>query len=368
MKKSVLPRPSQIVACSRRVPATACLRPLHGFTLVELLVVIAIVATLVGLLLPAVQSAREAARRTGCQSNLRQFGLAIHNYESARRTFPPSASAVGPGLTGTSAPWSGHALVLPFMEGDNLFRQIDFKKSYSDDVNKNLFPPNGVAALKVDMFICPSDPQATTPVVDGAGQPKHFPLTYGLSVGQFLVFDPATGRDGRAAFAPFQGVKPQRISDGLSKTLAIAEVKARTPRVQDVPSATMPTVPPTAPSAIATLASGGAFSADAGHTEWVCGRSLHIGFTTTFPPNTVVPFSNGGQTYDIDMSSIREGVVSSGSAQATYAAVTSRSHHLGIVNATFMDGSVRSIDSSIDAVAWRSLGSRDGGEPGVALD
>jgi hypothetical protein len=187
-------------------------------------------------------------------------------------------------------------------------------------------------------------------------------------VGQFLVFDPATGRDGRAAFAPFQGLKPQRISDGLSKTLAIAEVKARTPRVQDVPSATMPTGAPTDPSAIAALAASGTFSADAGHTEWVCGRSLHIGFTTTFPPNTVVPFSTGGQTYDIDVCSFREGLVVSGGPQATSATVTSRSHHLGIVNATFMDGSVRSIDSSIDAAAWRALGTRDGGEPGVALD
>lgn len=339
-----------------------------GFSLVELLVVIAIVATLVGLLLPAVQSAREAARRTGCQSNLRQFSLAIHNYESARRCFPPSALAVGPGITGTTSPWSGHALVLPFMEGDTLFRRIDFKKPYGDDANKSLFPPNGVAALRVDTFICSSDPNANSPVVDGAGQPKHFPLTYGLNVGQFLVYDPATGRDGRAAFAPFTGVKARLISDGLSKTLALAEVKARTPRVQDIPSAAMPTTAPTESAMVASLTSGGTFSADGGHTEWVCGRALHIGFTTTFPPNTVVPYTSGGQSLDIDVSSIREGVLAAGSPQATRAAVTSRSHHGGIVNAAFMDGSVRTIASSIEAAAWQAMGSRDGGEPGVALD
>jgi prepilin-type N-terminal cleavage/methylation domain-containing protein/prepilin-type processing-associated H-X9-DG protein len=339
-----------------------------GFTLIELLVVIAIVGTLVGLLLPAVQSAREAARRTGCQSNLRQFCLAIHNYENARRCFPPSALAVGPGTTGTTSPWSGHSLVLPFMEGDTLFRKIDFKKPYGDDVNKSLFPPNGVAALRVDLFICPSDPNATTPVLDGSGQAKHFPLTYGLNVGQFLVFDPATGADGRAAFAPFAGVPARRFVDGLSKTLAIAEVKARTPRVQDVPSATMPATPPTDASTIASLAAGGVFSADGGHTEWVCGRTLHIGFTTTFPPNTVVPYVNGGQKLDIDISSIREAIMSSGAAQATSAAVTSRSHHGGIVNTAFLDGSVRPITSSIEPAAWQSLGTRDGGEPGVAID
>lgn len=340
----------------------------HGFNLVELLVVIAIVAVLVSLLLPAVQMAREAARRSACQNNLRQIGLAIHNFETARRCFPPSALAVGPGTTGTTSPWSGHALVLPFMEGDVLFRKIDFNKPYGDDANKALFPPNGVAALRVDLFICPSDPGATTPVLDAAGQPKHFPLTYGLNVGQFLVFDPATGRDGQAAFAPFAGVPSRRVTDGLSKTLAIAEVKARTPRVQDIPSASMPATPPTDPATIASLASGGAFSADAGHTEWVCGRTLHIGFTTTFPPNTVVPYVNGGQTLDIDVSSTREAVMVSGSARATSAAVTSRSHHGGIVNTAFLDGSVRPIASSIETAAWQSLGTRDGGETTFAID
>lgn len=333
-----------------------------GFSLVELLVVVAIVATLVGLLLPAVQAARAAASRTACQSNLRQFALAIHSYETARNSFPPSAFAVGPGLTGTTSPWSGQALVLPYLEGESLFRRIDFRRSYGDDANKTLFPPNGVAAMRVDVLVCPSDPKATTPVLDSAGQPKHYPLTYGLCVGQFLVFDPATGRDGRAAFAPFVGLKRQRFADGLSKTLAVAEVKARTPRVQDIPSTSMPAVAPTEPAALAALAAGGTFAVDAGHTEWVCGRSLHIGFTTTFPPNTAVPFVAEGQTFDIDASSIREGFVTSGGPQTTSAAVTARSHHSGIVNVALMDGSVRTVASSIDGTIWRALGSRDGGE------
>lgn len=333
-----------------------------GFSLIELLVVIGILAALAGLLIPAAQAAREAARQTSCRNNLHQFGLALHSYESSRGSFPPSAQAVGPGKTGTTAPWSGHALVLPFMEGDTVYRRIDFKKSYGDEFNKSLFPPNGVAALRIDMFVCPSDPAATTPVVDSAGQPKHFPLTYGLNVGRFLVYDPATGRDGGAAFAPFKGVRSQRITDGLSKTLAVAEVKARTPRAQDVPSSAMPATAPSDPSAIAALAASGVFSADAGHTEWVCGRTLHIGFTTAFPPNTLVPYENGGRTLDIDVSSIREGVIASGSPQATRAAVTSRSHHAGVVNTAFLDGSVRTISSEVDATAWQSLGSRDGGE------
>ncbi|MFN9956155.1 MAG: DUF1559 domain-containing protein, partial [bacterium] len=102
-----------------------------GFTLVELLVVIAIIATLIGLLLPAVQSARESARRMSCQSNLRQLGLAMHNYEGARRMFPPSGDIVTSAVSGTSAqPWSGQSLMLPYLEGDALYKLVDFKKGY----------------------------------------------------------------------------------------------------------------------------------------------------------------------------------------------------------------------------------------------
>ena len=111
-----------------------------AFTLVELLVVIAIIGTLVSLLLPAVQAAREAARRSACQNNLRQLGVALHNFDNANRYFPPSSWAVST----ASDPWSGQARMLPYMEGDSLFKKVDFSKPYSDPVNKNLFPPNGI--------------------------------------------------------------------------------------------------------------------------------------------------------------------------------------------------------------------------------
>ena len=341
--------PARSMACSRDGSWRATRR---GFTLVELLVVIAIVATLIGMLLPAVQSAREAARRSSCQNNLRQLGLATLNHENAKQHFPPSALAVsGSG----NAPWSGQAAMLPFMEGDNLFRRIDFTKPYGDQANKDLSPPNGVAAMRIDALVCPSETNASA-VIDTAGLPKHFPLTYGLNTGEYLVYDPVTKAPGSGAFAPFSRLKASRYADGLSKTLAMAEVKAFTPRAQDV--TTLPETAFTSPGDVSGFMTSG-WSAVGGHTEWVCGRTLHIGFTTTFAPNTRVPHVVGGTTYDVDISSTREGVLPAG---PTRAAVTSRSHHGDLVNASFMDGSVRSITSDIDLTVWRGLGSRAGGE------
>ncbi|MEI6238914.1 MAG: DUF1559 domain-containing protein [Planctomycetia bacterium] len=335
--------------------ATWCTGAKTGFSLVELLVVIAIIGMLVGLLLPAVQSAREAARRSACQNNLRQLGMALHTYENSQRVFPPSCQD---GVAVGSAPWSGQSVMLPYLEGDTLFRKIDFSQPYSSGSNMSLFPPNGVAALRVDVLVCPGETKAT-PVLDANGLPKHFPLNYGLNVGPYLVLDAsvASRPDGGGAFAPFKRLRPAAYVDGLSKTLALAEVKARTPRSQEVSS--MPTSTPTSPAAAGALAAGGTF-AELGHTEWVCGRALHIGLTTTFPPNTAVPYTHSdGREYDVDVCGPREGTTATA---VTRAVVTSRSHHRDMVNAAMMDGSVRSIGSGIDLATWQALGSRAGGE------
>lgn len=329
-----------------------------GFSLVELLVVIAIIGTLVGLLLPAVQGAREAARRSACQNNLRQLGLALHNFENSQRAFPPSGTDVF--VSGVQqAPWSGQALLLPYLEGDTLFRKIDFSLPYSHATNMSLFPPNGVAATRVDVLVCPGETKAT-PVLDASGLPKHFPLNYGLNVGAYLILDASTParRDGGGAFAPFKKLRPATFMDGLSKTIALAEVKAKTPRAQDIPG--MPAVAPSSPISAGSLAAGGTWGVESGHTEWVCGRSLHIGITTTFVPNTTVPYTHSdGKEYDVDICGPREGT---SPTAVTQAVITSRSHHRNMVNATMMDGSVRSVASGIDLTTWRALGSRAGGE------
>ena len=99
-------------------------------------------------------------------------------------------------------------------------------------------------------------------------------------------------------------------------------------------------------------------NSNTGHTVWPDGRVHHTGFTTLFTPNTFVPYTVGGTTYDVDFNSRQEGKTNS---QPTYAAVTSRSHHVGIVNVLLMDGSVRSVGDSISRSIWHALGTRMGG-------
>jgi hypothetical protein len=96
-----------------------------------------------------------------------------------------------------------------------------------------------------------------------------------------------------------------------------------------------------------------------GHTEWCDGRVHHSGFTTVFAPNTRVPYVSGGKEYDIDVNSRQEGT---SLTDATYAAITARSHHSGIVNVSLLDGSVRAINDTIDLPVWRALGTRGAGE------
>jgi prepilin-type N-terminal cleavage/methylation domain-containing protein len=320
------------------------MRTRTAFTLIELLVVIAIIAILLALLVPAVQKVREAAARTQCLNNFKQIGLALHSYHDAHRAFPP-AGQYPVGATGSS--WSVQAKLLPYLEQANLHNQINFAAAYSTQP--------AITQFRVPVHVCPSDPN-DKPRVDGAL--THYPISYGVNFGTWMVFNAANQQGGDGAFVVNRPMRMTGISDGTSNTLAFAEVKMYSPYLRDGgnPSAAGTAVPAT-PSVVGGF--GGTFKVDSGHTEWVDARVHQTGFTAVFTPNTVVPFVNAGTTYDIDFNSMREGTTTSG---ITYAAVTSRSYHSGIVNVLLMDGSCRSVSSSVALATWRALATRAGGE------
>ncbi|HUG67120.1 MAG TPA: DUF1559 domain-containing protein [Pirellulaceae bacterium] len=320
------------------------LRAHRAFTLVELLVVIAIIGILVALLLPAVQAAREAARRMSCGNNLKQIGLALHNYHDTYKAFPPSA-LIPYGATADS--FSPQARLLSFLEQENLQDLIDWNASYAAQPV--------VTRQRIATYICPSE-VGDRERPDGAL--THYPLTYGMNFGTWFVFDPRSRSGGNGIAYPNGRVNFASVTDGTSNTLAFAEVKAWAPYLRDGGTPNGLGVPiPTTPAQVVGF--GGSFKANSGHTEWIDGRTHQSGFTGTFPPNTKFIYASGGEDYDVDFNSSREGKTTN---QTTYAVVTSRSYHPGGAQVGLVDGSVRFASETVDLSVWRGYATRDGGE------
>src|SRR5262249_3851998 len=137
------------------------LKSRRGFTLIELLVVIAIIAVLIALLLPAVQAAREAARRSQCVNNLKQIGLALHNYESGNGAFPPGNVTARRGYTDPTlsqwTSWSPHAMLLPYLEQTALYNAANFSLACCQDAPEAHQTNLTVILTRVSGFLCPSD-------------------------------------------------------------------------------------------------------------------------------------------------------------------------------------------------------------------
>ncbi len=316
----------------------------RGFTLIELLVVIAIIAILIALLVPAVQKVREAAARAQCLNNLKQIGLALHNYHDTEKGFPPAAVYLG-----SSASWSVHARLLPYLEQNSLAAPINWNAAPQAQP--------ALTSIRVALYVCPSE-------MNDRDNGATYPTTYGANFGTWFVWNGATGQAADGAFLVNGRTRMTDFTDGTSSTLAFAEVRAFMRYFQDsgipaVGNAAQPSGPGTIQQWKGSFLGGG-------HTAWSDGHVIQTGFTTTFAPNTLVPYDypiySGGAIvgytrYDVDYVSRGEGP-----GAITYAAVTSRSYHGNLVQVLLVDGSARPVRDAISLASWQALGTRGGGE------
>lgn len=326
----------------------------RGFTLIELLVVIAIIAVLISLLLPAVQSAREAARRIQCTNNLKQIGLALMSYESSTGALPPSLCMRGKANSVLwNGGWSIHGRILPLMEQSNAFNAINFDVEYEVPQNTT------VLSLKISGYVCPSEINPMPRVEDGI----PFGVTnYGFCMGDWFVWSSFGGPENRSAFGPNRSRRLSAFTDGLSNTVLSAEVKTYRPLRMDcgglanINNPNAIPAPNADPLTVAPEYTGGSCDYEVeGHTEWFDGGVYQSGFTTSWPPNKKVRDPATGEGLDLIGQREKKG-------GPTFAAINSASYHPGGINTLMGDGSVRFIKDSVNGMTWRGLGTVSGGE------
>ncbi|HEY2840953.1 MAG TPA: DUF1559 domain-containing protein [Pirellulales bacterium] len=330
-----------------------------AFTLVELLVVIAIIGILIGLLLPAVQMAREAARRSQCMNNLKQIALSMHNFEGTTKGYP--ASLYWSGVVGDkSNSISVFARLLPYVEQDAL------ASVYTPTSNEDQAVSAGLPAqsIRIPFLVCPTEVNDMVKL-NADGSLNAYPANYGVNLGPWLIFDPTRQTTPQGSFYTNSQLGPANITDGLSNTLMMAEVKMWTSYYSG--SSTTPAPMPASVSALCGLASsasakmGPNATDNTAHTEWGDGKCNQTGVTSTFAPNTPVQCTSAtdGGVYDVDYVSMGEG---KSLTAPSFAAITSRSYHPGAVNVALMDGSCRVVTNNVDLGVWQGISTRGGNE------
>jgi prepilin-type N-terminal cleavage/methylation domain-containing protein/prepilin-type processing-associated H-X9-DG protein len=353
----------------------------RGFTLIELLVVIAIIAVLIALLLPAVQAAREAARRIQCTNNLKQIGLALHNYHSLNGSFPMGSGSgvLAPATMTYQAKecWSSHAALLPQLEQNALYNAINFNFTCDSTGYPTAYPNYTIFHTQVVGFLCPSDPNGPTVANDGtAGNNCYFACIgattdiLGGSGSNAVTSTPNLSNVPTTGLFAFQQAKSiANVIDGTSNSIAYAESTvgstAAKPRSRLVGLVGVPLQ--TGPNgAIQANAFNNPIGVRAGIAQcsqtwntltktpdlqrgdnWCQGAMCATLFNTIVPPNgesdewAYCGFTGSGACSNIS---------------------NADSYHPGGVNALMADGSVRFMKDSVNQVAWWSLGTIAGGE------
>jgi prepilin-type N-terminal cleavage/methylation domain-containing protein len=311
-------------------------RKARGFTLIELLVVIAIIAILVALLLPAVQQAREAARRTQCKNNLKQMGLAMHNYLDVYTRLPLCLNA-------SNKPISVHAYLLPYLEQNNLYNQVDFNTSWNSTQN------TAARAAIVPGFLCPSQPSVAMPA-GWAGTNYRASQGSGILYGQPST-DPANSNyqfpESNGVFISGKSLKIADVTDGTSNTAAFSEHP-----FADFNNAAVSKYDTFRP---------GTYPANADEAMQMCKATDTTNIALQGVSNVGAPwlqsYHSTTQYFHVSPPNSRSCMFPPGRI-ATMAA----SFHTGGVQLSLCDGSVRFVSDNIDIGVWRSVGSRDGGE------
>jgi prepilin-type N-terminal cleavage/methylation domain-containing protein len=302
-----------------------------GFTLIELLVVIAIISILIALLLPAVQQAREAARRTQCKNHLKQLGLALHNYHDAFNCFP-FAQVDGPKA------FSATSQLLPYLDQAPLYNLINFSLPYND-------PANDLPRLAtIPMLRCPSDFDNPLSATGGA-------TNYMANKGSGIIWQAPTGPN--AGFPEPSGVmyfqsrvRIGDVTDGASNTGAFSERVLADGNNGVISPLSDVFFSPLAPT-----------TADEART--MC-RAVDItNLANQFPLFMGSPWIHGQHTYlHVDTPNSR----SCGFFTVLRADMPPSSRHVGGVHSLLCDGSTRFVSENIDLGLWRAIGTRNGGE------
>ena len=349
----------------------------RGFTLIELLVVIAIIGVLIALLLPAVQSAREAARRAQCTNNLKQLGIALHNYHSATNSFPLGASLQpynAPGQVTFWSDWSAHALLLQYIEGSPIYAACNFSLAPEWDGNYGYVVNSTATNAKINSFVCPSDGNAGQQDSTGAsyGANNSYMGSTGLSTIGYPEATPnaQNAQQSSGIFAYQKAYNIAQVRDGTSNTVAFSEMIADdqdtgfsrqpgkgTGGAGNLQAVYLPNVN-TAGMALVQAdiqACNAKYQSDGGGREgggyrWSCGAMGYTMFNTIIPPN-------GGGT--IPWGACRNNCCPQ-SRHADY--VNASSFHPGGVNVCFADGSVRYVKNTVAMLTWWALGTRANGE------